>query len=426
MSVYLGLGSNLGDRRGYLESAIVQLQARGLIVRRISPVVETPALLPEAASTDWNLPYLNLALECETPPCTPERMCEWIDDIQVMLGRSDHDRWAPRTIDIDILLWGEARIDTPRLTIPHRDLHRRQFVLTPLVALQPRLALPGQGGRTLLECSVELGRPVPLWMGILNATPDSFSDGGRYQEIESLDVHLGTMIDAGVHIIDVGGESTRPGAQAISADSEWARIAPVLERLIDRCGGALLRPQISVDTHHPETARRALELGVDMINDVSGLTNPAMIELAHGSRKDWVAMHQLSVPVDPAVTLPADCEPVEAVEQWLADRVEKWDKAGLDLNRIIFDPGIGFGKDALQSLKILREIHRFRRYGLRVLVGHSRKSFMKNFSALSNDIKDLTTLGASLDLCAKGVDILRVHNVPLHAAAYRGWSHLAV
>ena len=162
---------------------------------------------------------------------------------------------------------------------------------------------------------------------------------------------------------------------------------------------------------------------MDIINDVGGLTSPDMVALARGSGRDWVAMHHVTVPTDPQVTLPVDRDPYDGVEQWLRRRMEAWDAQGIDLERIIFDPGIGFGKNRLQSLRLLRRTGEFRRHGLRVLVGHSRKSFMKSFAGKADD--DLTTLGASLHLCAQGVDIIRIHNVPLHTAAWRGWSHLA-
>ena len=198
----------------------------------------------------------------------------------------------------------------------------------------------------------------------------------------------------------------------------------MLERLLAKYQPQLLRPLLSVDTYHPEVARKALELGVDIINDVSGLSSPAMRELACSSDKDWIAMHYVSIPASKDKTLPPDCDPVDVVEAWLLQQLESWDKAGLNLSRIIFDPGIGFGKDGLQSLKLLQQAARFRRHGVRVLMGHSRKSFMKNFSALDVTDKDLTTLGASLNLCAQGVDIIRVHNIPMHTSAYRGWAHL--
>ena len=424
MRVYLGLGSNLGDRRNHLSRAVDALEAHGLTIARVSPVVESPALLPDSAPSEWNLPYLNLVLEC-TARCSPEQLRIRIDEIQRKFGRHEESHWSPRPIDIDILLWGRERIVTGRLTIPHRDLTCRSFVLAPLVALEPRLTIPGQGQRTVLDCSIALERHIPLWMGIVNVTPDSFSDGGRFLDQSRIEPHVAAMIEAGVHILDVGGESTRPGATPVDPATEWSRVEPVLEWLIELTGGRRLRPLLSLDTRHPEVAEKGLALGVDIINDVGGLTSPAMVALARDSGKDWVAMHHVTVPADPRAMLPADLDPYDSVERWLLARMEAWDAQGLDLGRIVFDPGIGFGKNRLQSLRLLRRAGEFRRHGLRVLVGHSRKSFMKSFSGEDEAGNDLATLGASLHLCAQGVDVIRVHDVPLHATAYRGWSHLA-
>ena len=424
MRVYLGLGSNLGDRRNHLSRAIDALEAHGLSVARVSPVVESPALLPDSAPSDWNLPYLNLVLECSAR-CSPEQLRLWIDEIQRDFGRHGKSHWSPRPIDIDILLWGRERIETERLTIPHGDLTCRSFVLAPLVALEPRLTIPGRGERTVLDHSLALDQHIPLWMGIVNVTPDSFSDGGRFVDWSRIEPHVAAMVEAGVHILDVGGESTRPGATPVDPATEWSRVGPVLERLIDRSAGHRLRPLLSLDTRHPEVAEKGLNLGADIINDVGGLTSPGMAALARDSGKDWIAMHHVTLPADSQVTLPSDRDPFDGVEQWLLRRMEAWDAQGLDLGRIVFDPGIGFGKNRLQSLRLLRRAGEFRRHGLRVLVGHSRKSFMKSFSGKDEADNDLATLGASLHLCTQGVDIIRVHNVPLHATAYRGWSHLA-
>jgi 2-amino-4-hydroxy-6-hydroxymethyldihydropteridine diphosphokinase / dihydropteroate synthase len=424
MRTYLGLGSNLGDRIANLTRALELLRERGLELVRVSPVVESPALLEPDAPADWNRPFLNLAACCEAR-CAPGELLGWIKEIETALGRDHRHRWSPRPIDIDILLWGSEQITTPELSVPHPALARRAFVLAPLIALEPRLTVPGLGGKTLLELSIGLGHHIPLWMGIVNVTPDSFSDGGRFLDWTSVEPHVEAMNEAGAQIIDLGAESTRPGASALSAEQEWLRLAPVLERLIDKHRSALLRPALSIDTYHPEVARRALYLGVDIINDVSGLTSPEMIALAAESGADFVAMHQLSLPADPARTLPADADPCELLEQWLDERLEAWSRAGLDLNRIVFDPGIGFGKNPLQSLRLLRDAARFRRRGLRCLIGHSRKSFMKGFTTSDMRDKDLATLGASLQLCSQGVDVIRVHDVPLHTAAYRGWAQLA-
>ena len=267
MRVYLGLGSNLGDRRNHLSRAIDALEGHELAVTRVSPVVESPALLPDSAPSEWNLPYLNLVLECEAR-CSPEQLRLRIDEIQRAFGRHGESHWSPRPIDVDILLWGRECIETERLTIPHRDLLRRSFVLAPLVALQPRLTIPGQGRRTVLDCSIALGRHIPLWMGIVNVTPDSFSDGGRFLDWARVEPHVAAMTEAGVHILDVGGESTRPGAAPVDPATEWSRVGPVLERLIEWLAGRRLRPLLSLDTRHAEVAEKGLDLGVDVINDV--------------------------------------------------------------------------------------------------------------------------------------------------------------
>src|SRR5690606_18441635 len=264
---------------------------------------------------------------------------------------------------------------------------------------------------------------IPLWMGILNVTPDSFSDGGRYTGWATAEPHVDAMVGAGAQIIDVGAESTRPGAVPLTADDEWSRLAPVLEPPIAKYAREPLRPLISVDTYHVDVARRAVALGGGSVHDVGGLTEPAMIERAGTSGNECVARHNRGLPADPARTRPADEDPCAAVERWLEARLGVWTRAGIDLDRVIFDPGIGFGKTPLQSLELLRDAARFRRFGLRVLIGHSRKSFLRGIASGPGE-RDLATIGPSLHPCAHGADVLRVHDVPAHLAAYRGWSHL--
>jgi 2-amino-4-hydroxy-6-hydroxymethyldihydropteridine diphosphokinase/dihydropteroate synthase len=391
---------------------------------RVSPVVESPAMLPDDAPSDWNRPFLNLVAHGSTE-ASPTTVLDALKAIERDLGRVDRGRWAPRPIDVDLLLYGREQLASDRLHVPHPGITERAFVLTPLASLAPRLTIPGRGARTVLEHARAGGHHLPLWMGIINVTPDSFSDGGELVDDAAAEARAASLVAAGAELIDLGAESTRPGAAPLTADEEWARLAPALGRLIDRYRGSILRPRLSIDTYHVETARHALELGADIVNDVSGLTKPAMIELAAASGAVFVAMHNLGVPADKARTLPADQDPTAAVERWLDERVADWERAGIDLARIVFDPGIGFGKNALQSLRLLRNVERFHRFGLRLLVGHSRKSFMHQVAAAEREDRDLFTVGASLQLCHAGVDILRVHNVAAHTAAYRGWAHVA-
>jgi 2-amino-4-hydroxy-6-hydroxymethyldihydropteridine diphosphokinase / dihydropteroate synthase len=390
----------------------------------VSPIVESPALLPDDAPTEWNQPFLNVVAHCRSDDAPPA-ILTGLKEIERALGREDRGRWAPRPIDLDLLLYGNETIATERLRVPHPALAERAFVLTPLAALAPRLTIPGYGARTVLDLARDGRKHLPLWMGIVNLTPDSFSDGGELADVAAVEQRVADLVRAGAGVVDLGAESTRPGATPLTADQEWARLEPALARLVDRYQGDVLRPRFSVDTYHAATARRALALGADIINDVGGLGEPAMLELAATSGAEFVAMHNLGVPADKKRVLPVDQDPTELVERWLEERLTRWQRAGLELGRIVFDPGIGFGKNALQSLRLLRNVQRFYRFGLRVLVGHSRKSFMQHVAAADRADRDLFTIGASLELCSAGVDILRVHDVAAHAAAYRGWSHVA-
>lgn len=425
MAIYLGLGTNLGNRKQNLTDAIQALNQEGVRCIRCSPVIETPALLPHDAPWEWNKPYLNMAIEVSTD-VTCDQVLNKIHTIQAGLKRDNKERWSPRPIDIDILLWDEQIVSTKTLTIPHKEMHLRHFVLTPLIALAPTLRIPGRGDKTLLQWSAELPHHIPLWMGILNATPDSFSDGGTNLDFDDLLQNAADMQKHGASILDIGGESTRPGADQIDPKTEWQRIGPFIEEMTSSHassqGNNFIRPQISVDTRHPHTAAKAIGHGVDFINDVSGLSNPAMLELASENNCEWIAMHSVSVPADPNQLLQGD--PVQEVCDWLQAMLDDWTKAGIALDKIIFDPGIGFGKDPLQSLKLLQSTERFRQYGVRLLVGHSRKSYMKTFTTDDIHERDLTTIGASMQLCQQGVDIIRVHNIQDHISAYRGWSHL--
>ena len=422
MEVYFGLGSNQGDRPVHLEAALRALEQAGARDTAVSPVVESPALLPAGAPASWNRPYLNLVARCRIARSDPHDWHRTIKTIEARLGRDlSASRWSPRPIDIDILLWGRQTVRTDLLTIPHAGLRERSFVLTPLAHLAPRLTIPGGEDTTVLELSGR-ARPIPLWMGIVNCTPDSFS-GGAFDP-DRLSAFVDEQIAAGVHWIDLGAESTRPGARPVSPDEEWTRLEAPLREVLARVRGMRLRPGVSVDTRHPEVAERALVLGADMINDVSGLGTARMRRLARESGAEWVAVHTVSVPADPARRLPPRPPAADVLVSWLARHRRDWESDGVDPARVLFDPGIGFGKDTLQALAVFADIDRFRAEGFRVLVGHSRKTWFGGGGPPAPE-RDPETLGASLALAARGVEVLRVHDVALHARAYRSWVHVA-
>ena len=418
--IYLGLGSNQGERRSFLSAAIEQLKAAGVEIRQISPVVESPALLGKEAEPNWNRPYLNLVLACEAS-FSPAEMLKRAKQIEQALGRDlQAPRWSPRNIDIDLLLWHDERISTPELTIPHPEMYKRSFVITPLMHLAPHLPVPGIN-LTPLQISQQI-RPIPLWMGVLNLTPDSFSDGGSIRDTAMLESRLDQWIAEGVHILDLGGESTRPNADTVSESEEQRRLQPVFELLGEMRHRHALMPLISVDTRNTKVARWALESGADWINDVSGLRAPPMLAAVKESAAQAVAMHSLSVPVVPGEALDT-ARPVEVqLREWLQARQADWQAAGIDPGNILFDPGVGFGKTALQNMDIIRRTASLRGLGYRLLVGHSRKSFMNSFAVDEFAQRDMETLGLSLAMCEQGVDVIRVHDPLSHIRAYRAWS----
>ncbi len=434
VTVYFGLGSNQGDRRAHLEGGIDALVEAGLRTPEVSPVVETPALLPPGAPARWDRPYLNIVLrgEVETGQGGPLAWRGHVKAMEARAGRpAEGPRWAPRTLDIDILLWGDEHIRTDALTIPHPDLTRRSFVLTPLLHLAPRLRLP-DGRRvfdlTRRDLNPDAPLPVPLWMGIVNLTPDSFSGDGTPPGSEAARATLREHWAAGAHIVDLGAESTRPRARPVEPEEEWRRLEETLLWALAHRPGRWLRPLVSVDTRHPVVARRALEAGADIVNDVSGLGSEEMLRIASGGGRFWVAMHALTVPADPSRTLAPDADPVAEVGEWVEARERAWARLGLDPGRIVIDPGLGFGKDALQSLTLMRRVASLRALGYRVLIGHSRKSFL-GFAGNGGapppfHARDPETVGASLALMARGVDILRVHDVKWNVRAARAWSHI--
>ena len=430
MTIYLGLGANDGDRKQNLERAIERLVGAGFHLRRVSPLVESPALLPPLAEPAWHKPYLNLVISGDAD-WQPRQGLAIAKQIEKDMGRGQGARWSPRLIDIDLLRWHDHKAEdstSGELTIPHADAHRRDFVLTPLLHLQPDLPVGatdenGETPKTVFALTQTI-RPIPLWMAIVNVTPDSFSDGGRWAQPGALDAHLGKLIERNVHIIDIGAESTRPGARALSFEEEWARLEPVLAGIAERLQGRRIKPWLSVDSRNPAIIDKALRYGVDMINDVTGLADPDMMAVARQSGCQVVAMHSLSVPVDSGVRLPDDRGAVGQIVEWAEQKMETWAKAGLDLNRIILDPGIGFGKSAIQAFDLLSHCRELRRAGLRLLIGHSRKSFMNGMTARPAEQRDLETLGMSLSLCRQGVDIIRVHAPFIHLRAYLAWAHI--
>ncbi|MCW2275773.1 dihydropteroate synthase [Rhodoblastus acidophilus] len=254
----------------------------------------------------------------------------------------------------------------------------------------------------------------PLIMGIVNVTPDSFSDGGLFAGADAALLRAKKMVEEGADLIDIGAESTRPGFTPISAEAEWARLEAPL--------AAILRENIapvSVDTTKAEIARRAVALGAAIINDVSGLHgDPALAEVSAESGAALVVMHHCAE-ADPARDI------LEDMRAFFARALARAEQAGVRRENIILDPGVGFGKTFEQNLVAATSAGALKKiFGLPVLVGLSRKRFIGAITGAPVERRLAGTLAADLAALHAGADILRVHDVAEHADAIKVWSAL--
>ncbi len=253
----------------------------------------------------------------------------------------------------------------------------------------------------------------PVIMGIVNATPDSFFPESRFSDtVSAVDAAI-RMLDSGAAIVDVGGESSRPGAEKISVEEEIARVVPVVEQIREKKPHAV----ISIDTCNSVTAGVALAAGADIVNDITGLRSEEMVEVVSQSNAAVIIMHMRGDPSTMSqMTDYGDV--VEEVSSWLVERAQRAIESGIRRDRIILDPGIGFAKTAEQSIEMLRNVERFLQLGFPLLVGHSRKSFIAKLTGSPVENRLEETLSISTYLYLKGVDIIRVHDVQEHGRIF--------
>ncbi|SDG39155.1 MULTISPECIES: dihydropteroate synthase [unclassified Duganella] len=252
-------------------------------------------------------------------------------------------------------------------------------------------------------------------MGILNVTPDSFSDGGNYQSLEFALSHAEQMIQDGVDIIDVGGESTRPGSPAVSLEDELQRVMPVLYALRD------LGPAISVDTYKPQVMREAIIAGVDMINDINGFRAPGAIDAVRDSDCALCIMHMQSDPQHMQLA-PSYNDVVGEVISFLRERAEALMAAGIDPRRLCIDPGFGFGKTVEHNYALLKATSRLiNALNLPLLAGLSRKSMVGAVTGKPVEQRMAGSVGGALAAVAQGALIVRVHDVAETVDALKVW-----
>lgn len=253
-------------------------------------------------------------------------------------------------------------------------------------------------------------------MGILNVTPDSFSDGGKFNTLEKAFEQAKFMIENGVDIIDIGGESTRPFSKEVPPDEELKRVLPVIQKIREFDKNILL----SIDTRHSQVAKEAVKAGVDIINDVSGFDWDAnMINIAAELQVPVIIMHSKSNPEDMQVNPSYEENIIDAICKNLSDKASKALSAGIKPENIIIDPGIGFGKTLEHNLEIIKRISEFKSPGFPLLVGVSRKSVIANILNPPPEKREEANIALNSYLASQGVNIIRIHDVEKHNRAFK-------
>lgn len=421
--IYIALGSNLGNRLSNLRKAVALLKAGILQHTCESIIIETEALLKDGAPDKWNKPYLNMIIAGESA-LSAENLLKSLKGIEQQLGKEPNsEKWAPRIIDLDIIIYNDQNISSPGLKIPHPELLNRDFLIHLLGLMtenyMPKLQVNGKSVRAdeyaheqinctdLFSNTFVLG---PQIVGVLNITQDSFSDGGKNFEPEIAIKNAYKIVKDGAEIIDIGAQSTRPGGiEIIGPEKEYERLAPVLDGLKN------INAKISIDSYHPELIRKILKnYQIDWINDVTGNLDDNILKEIASSGAKILTMHSLSVPPSRDKTLPHDSNIVHSLQRWSEKMLEQMLRCGFNADDLILDPGIGFGKSIYQNLTLIKEIKNLQKNGFRFLIGHSRKSFMQGFFDGRAPDRDIETITISNNLAKSGIDFIRVHNVRDH------------
>jgi 2-amino-4-hydroxy-6-hydroxymethyldihydropteridine diphosphokinase/dihydropteroate synthase len=406
--VYISLGSNLGNRINNLRTAAAFLIQSYLRNTTCSIVLETEAVLPENAPIEWNKPFLNMIVSGETE-LSPHELLAALKSVETEMGRPElYEVWSPRIIDLDILLWDELVINSPALKIPHPELNNRPF-------LQHLLALMGVKLSQNLQITNLFKKSFvlsPQLVGVVNVTHDSFSDGGNFSQTDKAIQQVLKLAADGASIIEIGAQSTRPGAIIAGPDQEYNKLKPVLDNIIQFMHDRTLT--ISVDTFWPTVISKLLKnYPVAWVNDVKGELDDETLKLIAAKNCKLCLMHSLTIPPTKEIIIPIEKRPTDVIVEWGKAYVDRLLALGFSLDQIILDPGIGFGKSIYQNIEILQKVVDLQKLGVKIMIGHSRKSYFGAFSGRTAAQRDIETIAVSCFLAEK-VDFLRVHNVEDH------------
>lgn len=409
--IVIALGANLpssiGSPRDTIKRAITEIAKQGIRVLYQSPIYLT-APVP-ISDQPW---YHNAVISVSTDQ-SPAQLLKTLQSIENNFGRVRTERNAPRIIDLDIVVYNDVIQNNDDLILPHPRMHERAFVLYPLRDISRNWIHPVSRKHIGdLIAGIGAGQDIkretrPLIMGIVNVTPDSFSDGGEFSSTDAAIAHGLKLIAEGADILDVGGESTRPTSVVVPPQEEQNRILPVIEGL--KNAGAL----ISVDTRNASTMRAALKAGAGLINDISALTHDAdSLDAVRESDCRICLMHMQGTPQTMQIN-PSYDNVLSDIYSYLDQRIKACVAAGIAKDRLMIDVGIGFGKNLDHSIALLQNISKFHELDVDILLGVSRKSFIEKICECEIPAPDRLagSLAALSNVSRDNINIVRVHDV---------------
>ncbi len=418
----LGLGSNLDDCYVNLRQACDLIsQHEQITIIAHSRLYQSPALLLDNAPESWKKDYLNAAIKIATE-LPPADLLQFIKSIELTMGReAQAARWSPRLIDIDILACQQLCLVTDSLKIPHQELLNRNFALQPLLDVMPDWLHPQNAELNLqnhLQTELGLLDRLPYLLGspeimaIINITPDSFAETQQEINYEAKVQQAIDCINQGATVLDIGAESTRPGAERISWQQEWQRLQPFLDTLqvaLQQHPSAV-NIKLSIDTHHAETVEKVLQYDIAFINDVRGEEADKIAARIKNTKIKYIFMHQLGLQHNQHLSNSIDI--IVELKVFAKQKIEQLLSYGLTKQQLIFDVGIGFAKRPTHVRKILQNLQELRQLAVPIMLGHSRKaSVYPPLKALEPAQRDLETAIVSALCQREKISYLRVHNV---------------
>lgn len=417
-NIVIGIGSNVQSIEN-IRSAVKELRNLSFIeIKKVSRLYQSEAMVPDGAPDGWNSPYLNLALLVRIRLNSVFDLLKELKVIEQKMGRNPYsEKWSPRCIDLDILYVEGVELNSDDLSLPHQGLLIRPFAYLPLMDVLPNHGLQQPAwyqkylisGDAFFNTRVSDRYVLPILVGILNVTKDSFSDGNKYLTEHEFLSQAKKLIKDGAEILDIGAESARPAAEPISADLEYQRLSFGL-RLLQQLKLEGYSFKISIDSYKSTVIQKIInQYDIDMVNCVLGMLDKMTLSCLKDKKIKYVMMHSLSVPVKEGEFLPEDQDPIEIIKSWWDQSLSQAQEIPLD--QIIFDPGLGFGKNKFQSRYILQNLDKFQQIRHDFFIGHSRKSFLSYESSRSAKERDLESAIAVQKMNLAYTQYLRVHDV---------------